>query len=104
MTTRSLIRPVYIEVDDDDLLEFDTSLDAMVTCTPFDGDKPVLPTKQVPYAKIMEWQWHITKSVYVNRCLIVAKIEHHFAVRGWKLKPGDCAEIFVYASDLEHSH
>ncbi len=90
------------EVDLDAAMEYD--MDAMVSCTPLKGAKPVLPTKQVPYANRMVWQWHLESDTYVNACLVVAKIEHHFSLTAMPSKAGDTIELVLLASDLEHHH
>ncbi len=105
MTTQPLTHPSTQGLTQTDLQEaVGYDLDAMVSCTPLKGDRPVLPTKQVPYAKLMKWSWDVTEPVYVDSCLIVAKIEHRFHIRPLDCEPGDAAEIFIYATELEHAH
>ncbi len=82
----------------------DPSLDAMVACTPLDRGKPVLPTKHVAYAQRMVWTWNLVVDAYVDGCLVVAKIEHHFVLTAMPSKAGDTIELVLLASDLEHFH
>ncbi|KKL04852.1 hypothetical protein LCGC14_2611910 [marine sediment metagenome] len=78
--------------------------DATVACTPLSHGKPVLPTKHVPYAKKMVWEWYLVVDTYVDGCLVVAKIEHHFSLTAMPSKAGDTIELVLLASDLEHNH